>query len=658
MIAVAASAAVLWLVPLVAGLGEPARDVLVFAVVFAPAAGLAYLPPKVARRLVHLSCVATAGASAYAFVQGQIAGPWNRYVNLQVAVATAWLTFWAWVGYSVSRRCSEPRRGGPLPPGVAPIACILLSLTTADGRAAPADDDWPQTRAERTDYRETSSLADVAEFLERLKAKGAPVTTRAIGQSAGGRPLVLAVAARPGVSQAAEARKAGKVVVYIQANIHGGEVEGKEAAQMLLRDVAAGRDGAGALLDKLVLLVVPVYNVDGNEALGDGARLRPSQDGPDRVGQRPNAAGLDLNRDAVKAEAPETRAALEHVYRAWDPDVMLDLHTTNGTRHGYLLTYSPPLNPDTEPGVLSYARDVLLPSARDRLKRERGWALFDYGNTETHDGTRGWYTFGQEGRYVTNGVGLRNRVAVLSEAASFQPFRVRVETTLAFVRAVLDRVAGEADRVRTLIRAADEAVTAWGRDPSKAPALGVRFEFAARGTEPVPLEVVPAGTRVDRRKAPDPSTLKPTPLPVFDRFRPTRTAPFPAAYLLPETLADAVALLRRDGVAVARLKEPWRGRAEVFRISERVTARQPFQGGRLTRLEGKFESRDAEAPAGSYLVRTSQPLGILAFHLLEPEGLDGAVAWGFLDGVLPDPPADYPVLKVPAPVAVVAEDVP
>jgi hypothetical protein len=534
-------------------------------------------------------------------------------------------------------------------------AAVGIGLSQAS-RAA-ADDGWPQTRAERTEYRETSSLDDVTGFLDALKARGAPVEVRTIGRSASGQPIVMAVASRTGVGDAASARKVGKVVVYVQANIHGGEIEGKEASLMLLRDVASGRSGAAELLDRLVLLVVPDFNADGNEALGDGARIRPSQDGPDRVGQRANGAGLDLNRDAVKAQAPETRAVIGQVYRAWDPDVMLDLHTTNGTRHGYLLTYSPPLNPNTEPAVLAYARDALLPAVRGRLKNERGWALFDYGNVESHGGARGWYTFGHEGRYVTNYVGLRNRVAVLSEAASFQPFRLRVEATLEFTRAVLDAIAREADRVRGLTRAADEAVTRWGSDPSKAPVLGVRFEFASRGVEPVPLETLPAGARVDHRKAPDPLTVKPEPLPVFDRFRPTRTAAFPAAYVVPENLTDVVALLRLHGVAVERLRAPWRGHAEVFQVAERVTARQPFQGGRLTRLEGRFESRDADAPAGAYLVRTAQPLGLLTFHLLEPEGLDGAAAWGLLDQAL-GAPGDYPILKVMTPVNAATDAVP
>ncbi|MGE3820405.1 MAG: M14 family metallopeptidase [Isosphaeraceae bacterium] len=514
--------------------------------------------------------------------------------------------------------------------------------------------DWPLTRAERTDYRETSTLADVAAFLDGLKARGAPIGVQTIGQTAGGRPILLALASRPSSITPEQARAAGKVVVYVQANIHGGEVEGKEAAQALLRDVATNRDGASALLDRLVLLVCPVYNADGNEAFGDGAVLRPSQNGPARVGRRPNADAIDLNRDAVKAEAPETRAVLEQVYRAWEPDVVLDLHTTNGTRHGYVLTYSPPLNPNADPGVQTFARESLLPAVRARLKREHGWSTFDYGNVETRDGREAWYTFGQEGRYVTNYVGLRNRIGILSEAASFQPFRLRVESTLGFVRSVLDEVATRADEVIQITRKADRALA----ERTGVRARGVRFEFTPReGTEPIPLESLPEGVKADHRQAPDPSTLAVTPLPVFDRFRPTREATLPAAYLLPPKAEATLTLLTRHGIAVDRLDRPWKGTAQVFVIAERVTARQAFQGGRLTRLEGRFETRAVEAPAGWSLVRTSQPLGLLAFHLLEPESLDGAAAWGFLEGTF-ESPGDYPVWKLDSTAAPSVETLP
>lgn len=512
----------------------------------------------------------------------------------------------------------------------AALAALALIVGTGAG---------PMTRAERTDYRETSTHRDVVEFLGGL---GGAVVVRPIGESAGGRSIPMAVLASPAVADARAARAAGKLVVYVQADIHGGEVEGKEAALMLLRELAG--PPASPLLDRLVLLVAPVFNPDGNDALGDGAELRPSQDGPERVGERASGEGLDLNRDAVKARARETRAALAGVYRDWGPDVVLDLHTTNGTRHGYALTYSPPLNPDTDPAILSYARDDLLPAVRARLAREHGLLTFDYWNVEAVAGVRSWRTFGAQGRYVTNYVGLRNRVAVLSEAASFLPFRDRVDVTLKFVRTVLEEVARQAPRVVALTRDADARSRT--REFDRTATVGVRFEAVSTHSEPVPLEVVEPGVKVDHRKAP--SRLAVENLPVFDRFRVTRSARVPVAYLIPPKYDGLITLLRTHGVDVERLDEPWRGPAEEFTVAEAVAIPNNGGGGTQTRLEGRFATRGVDVPAGGFVVRSSQPLGRLIGLLLEPESLDGATAWGLLgDG---SRAGDlYPILKVVGP---------
>ncbi|MFL5447144.1 MAG: M14 family zinc carboxypeptidase, partial [Gemmatimonadales bacterium] len=221
------------------------------------------------------------------------------------------------------------------------------------------------TRAERTDYRQTSSYADVLAFLDSLQTITRDLRLGTIATSPEGRAVPYVIASRPLVSSPAEAQRSGKPVIYLQANIHAGEVEGKEAAQMLLRDLTAGP--LRPLLDKIVLLVVPIYNTDGNERWGSGEQNRPGQNGPEPVGQNQNGQGLNLNRDYVKMEAPETRGSAALLLQ-WDPDLFMDLHTTNGSYHGYVLTYAPGLNPNSNPAV-ALVRDRLLPSLRQRMQQ-------------------------------------------------------------------------------------------------------------------------------------------------------------------------------------------------------------------------------------------------------------------------------------------------
>ncbi|MBA2460053.1 MAG: hypothetical protein H0V43_14000 [Gemmatimonadales bacterium] len=329
-------------------------------------------------------------------------------------------------------------------------ALLLLLLGLAQPLGAQS------TRAERTGYRETSSHADVIAFLDSLQRLGADLHLGTLGTSTEGRPIPYAVASRPLVPNPAAARRAGKPIVYLQGNIHGGEVEGKEAALMLLRDLTLGR--LAPLLDSLVLLVVPIYNSDGNEKLAPGAENRPGQNGPATVGRRANGGGLDLNRDYVKMEAPETRGAAE-LLRAWDPELFVDLHTTNGSYHGYVLTYAPGLNPNDTPAT-AYVRDRLLPALRVRMARRHRQATFLYGNFRNQypdSLAQGWETYDARPRFGTNWAGMRGRLAVLSEAYSNADFATRVSATYNFVRELLSLAAEERTAIRWAARRSDEA---------------------------------------------------------------------------------------------------------------------------------------------------------------------------------------------------------
>lgn len=497
---------------------------------------------------------------------------------------------------------------------------------------------WPETRAERTNYAETSRYEDVIKFVQDLQSNGAPVSLVYMGKSTEGRDMPLLIASRPPVASPAEARRSGKPIVYIQANIHAGEVEGKEGALALLRDWSKGPN---TVLDRAIILMTPIYNIDGNEKFGPQERNRPGQNGPEQVGVRANGQNLDLNRDCIKAETPEMRAVLEQVYTKWDPDVIFDLHTTDGTRTGWELTYSPPLNPNTDPDVLKYSRDELMPAVRRLYRKEYGQEIFDYGNATAAGTNRQWFTFGQEGRYVTNYAGLRNRIAILSEAVNYLSFKDRVVSTERFVQAVMDKVVKDSRRIIDMTRGADMRTIGWGVDPSKAPALGVRFDFDNRGQEDVILEKPPAEGRP--RPKGRPTDYIRVRMQVNDRFKTTRTAKLPAGYLIPASETATVDLLKRHGIVVEKFLAPWVGAAEEFIVSEAAADVQPFQGHKLVRLEGSFRSAITTAEAGSYLVRTAQPLGVLIFHMLEPESLDGVASWGFL--AMPAPKSTYPIRK-------------
>src|SRR5205807_10190694 len=366
------------------------------------------------------------------------------------------------------------------------IRAFLNLLVVALAATAPrlAAQALPQTTAERTNYAATSTNADVGAFLDSLGLAGAPVAVSEMSSSALGKPIYFVIASDPTVTSPGEAAESGKLVVYLQANIHGGEVEGKEAVLALLREVAGPRRD---LLQRLVILVAPDYNPDGNDAMGPQEVNRSEQNGPALVGRRADGRNLDLNRDYFKAEAPETRAALARVFTTWDPALMVDLHTTDGTLHGYQLTYAPPLDPDGPAGPTEFVRDQMLPALRRTLQDRYHEPIFDYGNVDTPLDPKSWDSYAPLGWYGTNYAGVRGRMATLSEAYSHADFKTRVQVTHDFLVEILEYTGRHGDEIRRLERAADRQTALEGASSAPRPSLAVAYRLASRGVEAVRL---------------------------------------------------------------------------------------------------------------------------------------------------------------------------
>jgi hypothetical protein len=573
---------------------------------------------------------------------------------------------------------------------------VLRSLALAAGLLPCASSlaAAQQTRAERSKYLETSTYQEVVAFIDSLQIRGAKIHVGSIGTSTEGRNIPYVIASRPLVNTPFEAKRLGRPIVYIQGNIHAGEVEGKEALLAILRDLLF--DPKKNVLDSIVLIAVPIYNADGNEVFKPQLQNRGAQNGPEMVGQRPNAQQLDLNRDYIKAEAPETRASLA-MFNAWDPDLFVDLHTTDGSFHGYALTYSPSLHPAA--GIAgatfggAFVRDSMLPVLRQRMRTRDHFEIFDYGNFSGDEGPRagpgemrGWSTYEHKPRYGTNYYGLRGRLSILSEAYSHDPFERRVKSTYAFVQEILTLTAERARAVLALTRGSDAALDA-GRigdvairavltakplmekvidaplvQTAEAKAAAATAPGGGRGgrgggagrtacawplTEPgVPCGMQRSGKTVT------------TVMPVKDRFDATLSARLPGAYVLPAGTPDSViAKLRMHGLQVERFDTRLDVPGEAFRVDSVIPARAAFQGHFEIRVEGAWVHTDHIVISAGYVVRTSQPLGVLAALLLEPQSDDGFATWNLLAApstaeTTGDPARYFPVYRVPAPVTV------
>ena len=440
------------------------------------------------------------------------------------------------------------------------------------------------------------------------------------------------------------------MVVYIQANIHAGEVEGKEASLMLARDILLQENPP--YLENLVILIAPIFNADGNEKISPDNRR--NQAGPEKgVGVRYNGQNLDLNRDGMKMESPEVQGMVRNVLNRWDPVLLADLHTTNGSYHQEPVTYVWSLNPNGDLSLIEYMREKMMPSINKTLKQKYDVLSVPYGNfMEFRDPEKGWRPSGPEPRYITNYIGLRNRLAILNENYSYADYKTRVMGCYYFLHSILEYCSEHKDEIRELISKADRRTIQRGLHPSESDAFAVEYDL-----KPLDKKITILGyeMKIEEREGGRPritrtDTVKAYTVPYFVDFVPKRAVSFPCGYLIPAADTEVTAKLLQHGILVERLTEPAKLEVESFRITEIKGEERLYQGHRMNTTKGEYSKEEKEFPEGTLFISTAQPLGSLAAYLLEPESDDGLLVWNFFDRhIVPQwgrAPLSYPVYKL------------
>lgn len=517
---------------------------------------------------------------------------------------------------------------------------IHLLLLAAATLSQPSIPPHLLTTAERSNFTATARHAEVVALLDALSASDPRATRISLGTTREGRDLPMLLLADPPVFAPADLQRpehANKAVVFVIGNIHGGEVCGKEALPILAREMLAAGGADADILQHVVLALAPIYNADGNERVGMGNR--PGQNGPAEAGVRHNAMDLDLNRDFIKVEAPET-AGLVRFLNNWNPHLFIDTHTTNGSYHRFVISYAGPKSLAGNPGVLSYTRGKFLPGVAAAYTANTGQPTFHYGSfgggvfNENADEKTRWGTFPAEARFGTTYVGLRGRLSLLSEAYVYAPFQERVERTRDFVRSAVRWTAEHREEVRALAAAAD--AEDWTEITLRSRLVECEGDHTILGFEE---EVGEAG-RVNTGRPRDYSVK------LVDCFQPELTVKRPRAYVLPPDarLAPIVAKLQQHGVRVERLSSETNARCEIETVASATPQSRPFQGHVLVKVETRVREENRTLPRGSWTISTSQPLGRLASYMLEARSEDGLTTWNFMDAWLMEG-EEYPVMR-------------
>ena len=532
------------------------------------------------------------------------------------------------------------------------ICMFVLAGFAVSTAAQQISDDKLKSRAELTNYEETTRYEEVLGFIAELQKRSSLVHLESFGKSEEGRSLPLMILSELPTSNPRDARGSGKPVVFIMANIHAGEVEGKEAMLHLSRRLLFG--DLKPLLSKLIILIAPIYNADGNEKISTSNRT--AQNGPIAgVGVRENSKGYDLNRDYMKLDSSEARA-LVNLLNRWDPHLTVDLHTTNGSYHGYHLTYSQPLNPNSSAPILSYHRDKMLPAITKAMLKNHKLRTYYYGNFPrfTNLPVAGqparWEAFTHQPRIGQNYHGLRNRLTILSEAYSYLTFTRRVEVTEKFVEEIFKYAAKNAAEILQLTKRGDDETV--NEFLSGAPIQhGVEFEMRPL---PKPVNIL-IGEVV---KVKNPRSGKEMTAMVEEKFKPMRMDDYgifgvkrsvvaPHFYIFkPEkNLEVVIEKLVQHGITVEELTAPLQGEVDVFTIGNVTRSQRVFQNHREMKIRGTYKKETMTFPGGTIIVRTSQPLGRLVCYLLEAESDDGLVNWNFFDPYL-ETGKTFPVFKI------------
>ena len=556
-------------------------------------------------------------------------------------------------------------------------ARLDAQTSKAASASAPASSAW-LTRPERTDYQETSRYDEVIAYMKQMVAVNPQIHLTTYGYTFEGRSLPLAVIGAPGAS-AEEVLKTGKTRVYIQGNIHAGEVEGKEAVLWLLRSIARGE--RNAWFKNTVLLINPIYNADGNERVN--VTNRGSQAGPvGGMGTRENAQGFDLNRDGTKLETAEARS-LAALLTSYQPHVAMDLHTTDGSSNsGFNMTYETSLSPNNSKGEMRLLRDVLLPEITKTVKAKHGSDWFYYGGVSGTGADRAWRSDADlaRPRYTSTLFGVRNILGLLTETYSYASFKTRIFETYWFLEESLSFIATHADQVREVVATAN-------KESIIGQQLAVRQQLV-KAPELRQIVFAPTVSTRNPYVADRPYRLKPDGnvgvttemLPFYGTAEATETSFAPRVWVIPNTATDPSALgstaptagggggfgrgaagtptqrliasvidrLEAHGIAYTVTIKETAFTGDRYKIATNTIETREYQGTHKARtITGVWEPAEQSLPVGSVIIAMDQPLARLLFILMDPRSDDGFMWWNILDPVLGQTPAPmyYPVLR-------------
>jgi hypothetical protein len=449
-----------------------------------------------------------------------------------------------------------------------------------------------------------------------------------VGSTDSGHPLHVAVISGDGEFDPEAIRRSGRQIMMINNGIHPGEPEGIDATIMLFRDYLAKPELFRAILDKIAIVAIPVYNVDG--CLNRGSFSRANQDGPESYGFRGNARNYDLNRDFVKCDSRNART-FNQIFRTWNPDIFVDNHTSNGADYQYVMTLIATQHNKLEAPLGEFLQNTMLPELYGNMSA-KGWDMIPYVDTPGETPDSGIVGFCDHGRYSTGYAAMWNTIGFMPETHMLKPFKDRVWSTYAFMEVVMKFTADHADEIGRAraeafahTRAKQTFALDYAMDQKKFDMIEFRG-FAAR-YKPSEVSGLPR-LWYDRS---EPYTKQ---IPYYNHFEPSVTVEKPQAYIIPQAWEHVIDRLKINGVQMEVLEKPLEIETETYYIGDFKT-RNGWEG-HYYHSGVKLEKRNMKRrfDAGDVVVRVNQDANRYIVETLEPNAPDSWFAWNFFEPVL------------------------
>ncbi len=507
----------------------------------------------------------------------------------------------------------------------------LFTTLLAFPLLAQVSDDW-MTYYEKSNYLETPRYDQTIDFSKKLADASPWIRYTTFGTSPQGRDLPLIIFSKDGIFTPEKARSSGKAIILIQSGIHSGEIDGKDASLMLLRDLAIRKIWDEGL-ENVILLFVPIFSVDGHERFGPFNRI--NQNGPKEMGWRVTAQNLNLNRDYLKADAPEMRAMLK-LFSSWLPDFYVDCHVTDGIDFQYDVTYAMEVYQNIDAEIAGWIQSSYLPFMTGYVEGA-GHLIAPYiWPREGRDIRSGFVSSPATPRFSTGYAALQNRPALLIETHMLKPYKTRVSATYAILAATIKKVNEEAARLRSIVTAADRRASRLGGTADSPSYLPISFrpanvfkpwDFKGIKSREEPSDI--SGTvRTIYTGEPEEFVV-----PHYYKADVIDSALVPTAYLVPPQWTNVIDVLHAHGIKTTTLGQDMEVHAQRYRLSDPQWQQRPYEGRHPVRFSRTAEYRTETFPAGTIVVRTAQRTARVIVNLLEPDAPDSFVRWGFFDSI-------------------------